>query len=180
MRRISRAVAALVCATVALSACGDNSLGSVGLYDRAPVPFVPDRTEQLEPDPEPLLDGYYWAELVGPIGTDQLRFELTQAFFASACEEEFGADACVQGFAVVATNPRTVDASVATIGIVSVVAETRQNYAVTAEELWRLVSGESPDERASDTYAYRPYPFLVSVAAGVVTEVRQIWLAPPT
>ena len=178
--RIGRLAAALVCATLLVSACGDDSLGSVGLYDRAPVPFVPDRTDAVPPSPGLLVDGYYWAELAGPVGDDQLRFEFTRAFFATACEEEFGADACVQGFAVDASVSRMVDASVSDLAIVSVAAESRQNYAITAAELHRLVSGEAPADRAADTYAYHAYPFLITVAAGVVMEAHQIWLAPPT
>ena len=159
-----------------LVSCGNDSLGKVGLYDRAPVPFVPDRTEPITTAPDPLTDGYYWAELMGSADPGVLSFELTQVFFAAACEEQFGVDACSQGFAVVAEGARLTGVAAVDLSVVSVVAESRQNYAITGAELGRLVAGEPPASDAPDTYEYRPYPFLVSVTDGKVAEVHQIWL----
>lgn len=177
---VRRAVVALAALFVfGASACGNDSLGTVGLYDRAPVPFVPDRTEALPLAPEAALaDGYYWAELLAPTGAaDVLSFELTQVVFAATCEAQFGADACAEGFVVVADHARTIATPLADLTVVSVAAATRQNFAVTALELQHLAAGDPPSAGAPDGYEYTPYQFLVTVSAGVVTEAHQIWTA---
>lgn len=178
MRR-HRAVVASALLVAGLVSCGPDGVDTVELYDRAPVPFVPDRTEPIAVAEEPLADGLYWAELLAPTSPTVLTFDLTQAFFAAACEEEFGVANCAQGFAVVAENQRSVDAIAAELVAASVVGRDRQNYAITGDELLLLAAGTTASEPAPDSYSYQPYPFLVTVVDGVPTEAAQIWLAPP-
>ena len=53
----------------------------------------------------------------------------------------------------------------------------RRNYAITGTELASLLGGAKPSTPAPATYAYQPYPFLLTVLAGAVVEAHQIWLA---
>jgi len=62
------------------------------------------------------------------------------------------------------------------MAIVSVVAEDRQNFAITSAELLRLVGGAAPAASAPPTYRYAAFPFLLDVANGAVVEVHQVWV----
>jgi hypothetical protein len=144
----------------------------VQLYDRGPVPAVPDRTQ---PVVEPLVDGQYWATTVGVDG-DQLVFAVAQAFFGPACVAELGAAACEDEPGVLADPTVEVSIASADLDAVSVVTADRTNYAVTGTELASVVAGGAPAAGAPAQFAYVPYPFLVTVRAGVVIEARQIWV----
>ena len=95
---VARAVALVVPAVVVLVGCGgDESPGKVGLYDRAPVPAVPDRTAAIDPAlTTPGSDGEYWSDLTGWSEGDQriLTFDLSQALFADTCVQELDAEGC--------------------------------------------------------------------------------------
>jgi hypothetical protein len=173
-------VVALACL---LAACGgDPKPGVISLYDHAPVPVVPERTT---PVTAPwvsdgkgiagLADGQYWAETVTARG-GALVFELSQALFASACEAVASAAQCADGYAHVADPHGPITAEVSPIAIVSVVADDRQNYAVTGAELLRLVGGGAPSAPAPATYRFSPFPFLLDVQHGAVAEVHQVWV----
>ena len=153
---------------------GGYGPGTVSLYDRAPVPAVPDRTAAVT---TPLANGDYWAELVTVDAAGAtLTFDLAQALFADACVEELGADECPNDFGVVAEPHVELASPALSLTSGSVVAQSRQNYAVTADELIRLASGDPPSAGAPDDYAYVPFPFLVTVADGAVVQARQIWV----
>jgi hypothetical protein len=49
------------------------------------------------------------------------------------------------------------------------------SYAVSPGELARLVSGGGPNADAPDGYRYLPFPYLITVQAGVPTRVEQLW-----
>lgn len=160
---------------VLLAGCGgEDGPGTVSLYDRAPVPAVPDRTTAVA---TPLADGDYWAELVAAdAASGTLTFDLVQALFADACFAELGADECPNDYGVV-TEPHVELMSPAlSLTSASVVAESQQNYAVTADELMVLGGGGVPSAGAPDDYAYVPFPFLVTVADGAVVQARQVWV----
>jgi hypothetical protein len=158
-----------------LAGCGgEDGPGTVSLYDRAPVPAVPDRTTAVA---TPLVDGEYWAELVSvdaEAGT--LTFDLMQALFADACVEVLGADGCPNDYGVVDDPHVEVASPALALTSASVVAESQQNYAVTADELTVLMLGGVPSAGAPDDYAYVPFPYLVTVANGEVVRARQIWV----
>ena len=50
---------------------------------------------------------------------------------------------------------------------------------VPGAELASLADGGTPAADAPDTYAYQPYPFLVTVEAGVVVGLHQVWVEVP-
>jgi len=172
-----RRVAGAAVACLSLTACGDAGPDTVKLYDRAPVPGVPDRTAVVDPTMSTLApDGEYWAELSGGTVGEALTFLVTQAFFADACVEQLGVDECPNDFGTLDEPSVTVTVQVADIGSVTVVADNRQNFAVTAQELFILAGGQSPSEGAPESFAYVPFPFLLTVRAGKIVEAHQIWL----
>ena len=155
-----------------LGGCSKDEPARVQLYDRSPVPAVPDRTK---PVAEPLADGQYWSPTLGVDG-DQLGFALAQAFFGPACAAELGAASCADEPGVVDDPTVEVSVAAADLAAVSVVTADRTNYAVTGTELASLAAGGAPAAAAPDQFAYVPYPFLVTVRGGVVVEARQIWV----
>jgi hypothetical protein len=177
LRALSCAVAV---ALIALTGCGgDEGPGTVKLYDRAPVPAVPDRTATLGPEAAQLRpDGEYWADLSGASDGDvpTLTFLLTQAFFADACVAELGVDECTNDFGTLDEPSVLVTVSAADVGAVTVAADNRQNFAVTPAELFILAGGGTPSAGAPEGFAYVPFPFLLSVRDGRIVEAHQIWL----
>jgi hypothetical protein len=158
-------------ALVFAAACTDPGAGIVYPYDPAPVPFVPDHTEPVPATGTP-PDGRYWATIDS---VDEqaatITFTFQQAFFDNA-----------GGMRVVEQPSREIVASAANLKFASVAATTRQNFAVPATELIRLVlgmkpTGKAPTGTAPPQYSYVPYPMLVTVEGGVVTEAYQIWMA---
>jgi hypothetical protein len=176
MRR--RVCALVVAAGVLLGACGgDDGPGTVHLYDRAPVPAVPDRTAAVSADGD-LPDGDYWAELTGwsdgnpPV----LDFRLTQAFFADTCTSELGADRCANDYGVQQQPERLLTTATDSLQTITVVAGNRQNYAITADELGSLAGGNAPSAPAPADFTFGDYPFLVTLRDGVVVAAHQIWV----
>ena len=175
-----RLLAMAVVVGLVLTACaGDDGPGTVKLYDRAPVPGVPDRTEVIGSQASTLApDGEFWAELIGWRDTTKPTFDflLTQAFFADACAEELGVDECPNDFGTLDEPSATVTVQVADVGSVTVVADNRQNFAVTPQELFVLAGGQPPSEGAPEGFAYVPFPFLLTVRDSKIVEAHQIWL----
>ena len=102
---LAKAVPVLAAASAALTACGsDEGPAAVGLYDRAPVPAVPDRTAAVDPDITTVgVDGQYWAELTGWSDGDRpfLIFRVTQALFAATCIAQLGEGECPNDYGVI-------------------------------------------------------------------------------
>jgi hypothetical protein len=178
-----RRFAFVIAVACLLAACGgDPKPGVISLYDHAPVPVVPDRTAVVTAawvtggkGLAGLPDGQYWAE-TAEAKDGSLVFELSQALFASACEAVAGATQCTDGYAHVADPHGPITATVAPMTIVSVVAEDRQNFAITSAELLGLVGGAAPAASAPPTYRYTAFPFLLDVVRGAVVEVHQVWV----
>jgi hypothetical protein len=169
-----RALPALLCAvTLLLAACGSDEQ-VVHPYDRTPVPAVPDRTAEVV-DSDPLPNGQYWAPTVTADG-GRLTFDLAQAFFGPACAEALGADQCDGDMGLKADPTRSFTVDPTGAAPISVVAENRQNYAIPAPELVNLVGGGDPSADAPDGYGYTEFPYLLTVDAGTVTAIQQIWM----
>ncbi|MDO8364299.1 MAG: hypothetical protein Q7V88_15515 [Actinomycetota bacterium] len=176
---IARRLLAVATAGLLLAACADDiDPGTVGLYDRAPVPAVPDRTEPIDPGGATLADGLYWAELVGFDAGQQpvLLFRLTQAFFAATCLAELGEDGCTDDYGTLDDPSRTVDVPLPQVVSVTVAAPSRQNYAVTAAELLALAGAGTAAAAAPPDYQYIEFPYLLTVRDGLVVEAHQIWV----
>jgi len=176
--RARLAAALSVAACFAFASCGgDEGPGTVKLYDRAPVPGVPDRTTAVDPSAlNP--DGAYWGELLfpGDSSRQSLTFRITQAFFADACAEELGADECPNDFGTLSDPSLDVDAALADLLSITVVTDDRANFAVTADELLSIAGGAKPAEEAPEGFEFAPFPFLLTVRDGKIVEARQIWL----
>ncbi len=173
-----RLVAIAVAASLALTACaGDDGPDTVKLYDRAPVPGVPDRTAVVDPAMSTFAtDGEYWADLSGGTVDETLTFLLTQAFFADACAAELGIDECPNDFGTLDEPNALVTVEMMNIGSATVVADNRQNFAVTPQELSILAGGQPPSAGAPEGFTYVPFPFLLTVRDGKIVEAHQIWL----
>ena len=173
-------MALAVAACLALTACGgDDGPDTVKLYDRAPVPGVPDRTATVDSSMStPVPDGEYWAEFIGGYDSDNpgFVFLLTQAFFADACTEVLGVDECPNDFGTLNEPNATINVLQSDVGAVTVVADNRQNFAVTPQELYLIGGGAPPSEAAPDDFAYVPFPFLLTIRDGKVVKANQIWL----
>jgi hypothetical protein len=175
-----RGIVAVACAgALLLTACGADGPGTVGLYDRAPVPAVPDRTAEVT---EAVDDGDYWAQLIGADGEEgTVTFGLQQAVFAQTCVDTLGADECVNGYGLVQSEVSVLlVAAVQAIVSPTVVAESQQNYAITGSELIALALGGQPDRAAPDDYQYVTFPYLITVRNGEVVEAHQIWVPDPS
>ena len=175
--RARQAAFAAIAACFALTACGgDEGPGTVKLYDRAPVPGVPDRTTAV--DPSALSrDGAYWGMLLpGDSSRRSLTFHITQAFFADACVEELGAGECTNDFGTLSDPSLDADATPADLSSITVVTEDRSNFAITADELFSIAGGAAPAAEAPDGFRFVPFPFLLTVLDGRIVEARQIWL----
>ncbi|HAP76522.1 MAG TPA: hypothetical protein DCR14_10605 [Acidimicrobiaceae bacterium] len=181
MRTVKRAAkigGVVLAVLVALAVIGnlliDDTEDVVKLYDRAPVPAVPSRTEPVPADGA-LPDGSYWVETIEAVDGG-LQLTVMQAFFGPACVEELGDDECPNDYGVVAAPTAVLPVAATDTVSITVVADTRQNYAVFPDELVRLAGGQPPAAEAPDTYTYVPYPFLATVRDGAVVELRQIWV----
>ena len=173
MRRV--ALVAVVGA-LALAACSGDSEAKVQPYDHAPVPAVPDHTHEVLASGTP-ADGDYWApDAVADTTSGTINFGLVQAFFGPMCTAELGAEQCDGDMGVRPEPSITWTASAANLTSISVVAENRQNYAVPGSELVSLLAGDPPGSRAPEGFALQQYPYLITIEAGVVTEVHQIWM----
>ena len=177
---MKRRLAAAVCAAaLLLTACGDDAPAKVGLYDRAPVPAVPDRTAAIDLTIATNgADGVYWSDLVGMSNGEpkMVTFLVTQAFFAAACIEELGEEICPNDYGTIDEPSRTIDVPLADLADVTVVAENQQNYAITAAELLALTGGEARSPEAPEGFQYVEFPFLLTMRDGKVVEAHQIWV----
>lgn len=173
--RAGRLVAALACALIATGCTGDEEPERVNLYDRAPVPAVPDRTAEVGSS---LASGQYWAELIGMERSDApfLTFRVTRAYFGPTCLQELGEDGCPNDYGVDDSQALEVRVPFDDLQAVSVANGDRQNYGIDAEELARLLVGEPASSKAPDDFAYVAYPFLLTVRDGTVQQAQQIWV----
>ena len=169
------ATCALACAL--LAACGgDEGPGTVHPYDRAPVPAVPDRTHEV-PEAGALPDGDYWARIAtADPAAGTITLDVSQALFADTCLAELSEADCDGGWGVVPNPTRSVEVPVAGLVSISVAALNRQNYAVPGAELAALANDGTPGADAPEGYEYRHYPFLVTVEAGIVVGLHQVWV----
>jgi hypothetical protein len=177
---LAKAVPVLAAASAALTACGsDEGPAAVGLYDRAPVPAVPDRTAAVDPDITTVgVDGQYWAELTGWSDGDRpfLIFRVTQALFADTCIAQLGEGECPNDYGVIDEPSKLVDVPVAELQSVTVVSEQQQNFAITGDELSALAGGAEPAAAAPQAFAFVEFPFLLTVRDSTVVEAQQIWV----
>ena len=180
-RRAAIMACAVLVAGAGFAGCSDDDIsGTVGLYDRAPVPAVPDRTAPVDPATTTAgADGEYWAQLTGwSAGEPQslLIFRLTQALFAETCLAELGDDGCPNGFGVVEQPSKLVDVPVEQLAEVTVVTQQQQNYAITGAELFALAGGGTPSPEAPEGFELGEFPFLLTVQGGEVVAAQQIWV----
>ena len=169
---------------LSLTACTDDP-ETVQPYDRAPVPAVPDRTTAIREQSvmvdgslaPSMPDGDYWAE-ASAVGSGRpfIMFDLSQALFGQTCFDELGESACANDYGVISEPHGTLSVLWDSLQSVTVVAESRQNYAVPGAELASLIGGNAPSADAPDDYSYVPFPFLVTVRDGAIVDVHQIWV----
>jgi hypothetical protein len=171
-----RRLALLLAGAALLAACGgdDGPAKVAELYDTAPPAAVPVRTDPVPASGE-LPDGTYWATAddADPSG---ITFTVVQAFFGPACPEQFPDGPCDNDIGVLDTPSRALTSPPAAITTATVVnGGTQVNYAVTGDELARLIAGQPPNTPQGVDFAYTPFPFLLTVRDGAVVTALQIW-----
>ncbi|MEI7547455.1 MAG: hypothetical protein WCK21_05280, partial [Actinomycetota bacterium] len=124
----------------------------------------------------PQADGDFWATATGANVAGTVDFALVQAFFGPACTAALSADQCDGDMGVKAQPTVTVTVSATALMSISVVATTRQNYAVPGKELVALLMGNPPMAAAPAGFVVQTYPFLITIEGGVVTAAHQIWM----
>ena len=154
-------------------ACSDSE-GGAKLYDRAPVPAVPDQTSAI-PATGQLPDGQYWAD-AAEVVDGNIELTLMQAFFGPSCITALGEEDCPNDYGVQVEPSLTMRVMADSTLTATVAADSGQNYVVFGDELSTLISGGQPAGSAPDAYSYTPFPFLVTIDGGVVTELHQIWV----
>ena len=97
MRARTIAVALAVVAAGTLVACSDSE-SKAKLYDRAPVPAVPDATAAV-PATGTLPDGQYWADMAEVVDGN-IELTLMQAFFGPSCVAALGEEECPNDYGV--------------------------------------------------------------------------------
>lgn len=179
------------CAVVlaaALTACtGDTGPGTFAEFAKRTPPAVPSRTAAIDPAwVEPggtigttIADGQYWGTVDGVGEGVDGRFVsvlLSQAFFAAACVEQFGQAACDDDYEPLDPPAGSFPAFVADLTEVSVVTADRQNYSISAGQFAELLLGNDAADAPTEFRFEPTYPVLLTVAAGRVTELNQIWV----
>ena len=158
---------------VLLAGCGGDGVQTVQPYDRAPVPAVPNQTAIIDPTTiagdgsltPNMRDGDYWAEAIAVgSGVPFILFDLSQALFSD------------DDYQVIDDPHGTLQVLWDDLQSVTVVATTKQNYAVPGAELASLIGGNAPSVDAPADYRYTAYPFLVTMRGGTIVEVHQIWV----
>ena len=180
----SQALMLLSAVLLSLAACGGEGVRSVQPYDHAPVPAVPDHTAAIDAATitgdgslTNVADGDYWAKAVAVgSGVPFIMFDLSQALFGQRCIDELGAQACADEYGVIADPHGTLQVLWDDLQSVTVVAESRQNYAVPGAELASLIGGNDPSAAAPADYRYVAYPFLLIVRDGQIVDAHQIWV----
>ncbi|MEZ5271532.1 MAG: hypothetical protein R2694_04370 [Ilumatobacteraceae bacterium] len=173
MRARTIAVALAVVAAGTLVACSDSE-SKAKLYDRAPVPAVPDATAAV-PATGTLPDGQYWADMAEVVDGN-IELTLMQAFFGPSCVAALGEEECPNDYGVQLEPSVTMRVMADSTLTATVAADSGQNYVVFGDELATLVGGGQPASSAPEGYTYVPFPFLVTIAGGTVTELHQIWV----
>jgi hypothetical protein len=126
-----------------------------------------------------IADGTYWASATGAgEGTKQfITFHLVQAFFGATCTAQFAddPDACDNDYGTLESPsgdfPMFIDA--ATVSVAD--ATTQKSYAVSGDELYRLVGGGVPADDAPAGYSYVGFAYLVTVHGGAIVKASQVW-----
>lgn len=164
-------------ATIAITAsCAGSNAGSS--WETVTPPTVADSTDEVVTTDGTLADGRYWASLSRVSGSDDLVFTVARAWFGDACTiwaAERGMDqGCMNDYAV--DDVDTALVAISPDAAVSVAAQMGPgtNYAITVETLDGLVAGTAVSPIAA--YQWTGFPFVVTVADGVVTDADQLWV----
>lgn len=147
------------------------------IWDEIGPPNAPtDHTDEVPPDA--LVDGFYWANLVG--GTAEAPYiTVMQAFFGDECPTAAAADGeeCYGDVYVRATPTLDVDdipfAADALITVVD--PNVMQNYRIDAAEL-DLLRTQGASDAAPTGFLFVPFPWLVSVQGGEIVAFQQLWV----
>ena len=153
------------------------------LLEFTPVdsPTVPARTEAVQPDNSNPNGVYYATVSEGgdpPPAEGSVVFEIVQLFVGDACIDHFGADdedACVGDYGVETDPTAALELPLGDQHITVVDAATQQSYAVSGAELYRLILGDTPAERAPPDYVYSGFGYLMTFENGTVTALEQWW-----
>jgi hypothetical protein len=149
-------------------------------YAPATPPVFPDHSSAPPPG-DGLPDGFYYAVATSASSDPTPHLTLTlyemlsgAAAIAAATADGVGLDSDVYVRSMGSAERRIELAP----GVAISVAQADKpgtSYAVSGEELVRLLAGAPPGAGAPETYHYTPFPYLLTVEGGVPTRVEQLW-----
>jgi len=147
------------------------------VWDEIGPPNAPtDHTDVVPTDA--LVDGFYWANLVG--GTAAAPYmTVMQAFFGDECPTAAAEDGeeCYGDVYVRATPTLDVDdVPFAADALITVVdPNVMQNYRIDATEL-DVLRTQGASDSAPEGFLFVPFPWLVSVQGGEIVAFQQLWV----
>ena len=146
-------------------------------WDEIGPPNAPtDHTDEV-PDGA-LVDGFYWANLVG--GTAAAPYvTVMQAFFGDECPTAAAEDGeeCYGDVYVRATPTLDVDdVPFAADALITVVdPNVMQNYRIDATEL-DVLRTQGASDAAPEGFLFVPFPWLMAVQGGEIVAFQQLWV----
>jgi hypothetical protein len=179
--RVSRKVALFMGAllSVTIAGCSSTSVAPAAKpsWERVLPPEVSE-TDEVRVLGSDLEDGTYWANVAPVSGDDDVVFHVTRVRFGQVCErwaaEMLREDACLNDYGV-EEYPEAY-AGIAPYARVSVAmpGAPGENLLIDAATLRHLVRKDVLVLPAG--YEWVPFPFVVSVEAGGITEAHQYWV----
>lgn len=153
---------------------------ATGPYQPTTAPTFPSRS--TPPPPDGLPDGSYYAVVRGA-AADAPTLRVTATIYQLLTGPEAIAAAQAAGHGLdsdiyVPEQPAADrDIELHPDLFISVARPDRPDvsYAISADELTRLVNGGAPSAGAPDGYRYVPFPYLITVTGGVPTRLEQLW-----
>jgi len=146
-------------------------------WKRVPPPQV-SVTDEVRLDGIELEDGTYWASVAPVSGDANIVFRVTRVRFGEACErwatEMLREDACLNDYGVEEYPEAFVAISPYARVSVAMPAAPGENLLVDAATLRHMVSRDVIV--LPEGYEWVPFPFVVTVEAGVVAEAHQFWV----
>lgn len=147
-------------------------------WKKVAAPTVKDQTDDVVVTGGSLDDGTYWATVALASGSGDVIFRVLKARFGATCtkwaKDNGMTDACLDDYNVESYPDAYV--SIARDATVSVAKSDGPgtSYSINAKTLQSLMDGRA--KGLPTNYSWVPFPFVVTVSYGWVTNARQYWV----
>ena len=163
---------------VLLAACG-GSVADPAEWTETEMSFdLGGSTAEPVPVDRVLPDGRYWATVHEVLGSDGIVFDVTRAYFGTACEEwaaERGMEeGCTNDYAADAVTRQMLQVDSADRVTVADPAGPGRSYVVSLRTLTGLARHEQV--RVPSGYGWADFPFVITVEDGRTVAVDQFWV----